>query len=274
MRIWLVPIFFLLLTASSPAQATDFCAVFSEGTHITGTIRIKALMTWSTVTRVDGGDSYFYSAGCNNRDYHTVTDFSRLKNGEKLSKFLRALPTERDFVLEAEVTGQLVISFMPTFGHLSWSRSTFKIDQIHSIVDASSRANLVRPNFDANAPLTELAASLRDVNAEMLLVFLGSSRLPDIDGMVADEFTAIDPNGQTYRKANYRDLQLFADTKGYPVHFVRQPDRVGRNGQLYVASGLMGIESASGAKKQVRYETTYQVTDDSIRLVKSRFTKP
>ena len=277
MRIWLVSISLFVFAASVPAQRTEFCSAFSEGTHATDTIRIKALMTWSTVSRVDGGDSYLYSPDCNNGDYFAVTDFSQLNDKGKLRRFLDSLARERNFILEADVTGRRVNSFIPLFGHLNWSRSTFKIDRINSLVDVSSRQNLVRPDLEADTPLTDLATSLRDINSELMLKFIGQSDMPALDEMVEASFTATDPNGQTYRKTNYKELdanRLFGSTDGYPKRFVVRPEQVTKQGNLYVVSGTMGIESASDVKKELRYENTYRIVEDSIRLVKSLFTKP
>ena len=234
-------------------------------------------MTLSTVGRVDGGDSYLYSPGCNNGDYFAVTDFSQSKDNRKVRKFFNSLAAEKNFILEVDVTGRLVNSFMPLFGHLSWSRSEFKIDRINSIVDVSGRQNLVEPDLEADAPLTKLANSLKEINGELMLHFIGSSSWPDIDGMFDDSFTAIDPSGQTYKKSSYNELdanRLFGGAEGYPTRFVTQPDQVTKEGNIYVASGIMAIESASRARKELRYENTYRIAGDSIRLVKSRFTKP
>ncbi|PYS99309.1 MAG: hypothetical protein DMF63_11845 [Acidobacteria bacterium] len=277
MRLWLISISLLIFAGSVTAQQTEFCSAFSEGTHTTGTIRVKALMTLSTVGRVDGGDSFLYSAGCNNGDYFAVTDFSQSKDNRKTRKFLDSLAAETNFILEVDVTGRLVNSFMPSFGHLSWARSEFKIDRIDSIVDVSGRQNLVRPDLDAVTPLTNLATSLKVTNTQLMLRFLGSSSWPDIDGMFDDSFIAVDPNDQTYTKTTYNDLdanKLFGGTSGYPTRFVTQPDQVTKDGNTYIASGIMGVERASRAQKKLRYENTYRITDESIRLLKSRFTKP
>jgi len=234
-------------------------------------------MTWSTVARVDGGDSYLYSPACNNGDYFAVTDFSLSKENRNVRKFFRSLGAEKNFILEVDVTGRLANSFMPLFGHLSWSRSEFKIDRINSIVDVSGQQNLVRPDREAKTPLTDLATSLKEINSELMLRFLTSLRRPDLDEMFEDSFTATDPSGQTYGKANLNDLdadRLFGGTDGYPSRIVTQPDQVTKDRNIYVASGIMGVVSASYSKKELRYENTYRITDDSIRLVKSRFTKP
>lgn len=272
----------LLLIVASTAFAqrnpryAEFCSLFSEGTHTTRPVRIKALMTWSTVRRVDGGDSFFYGVNCNNQDYFAVAEFSRVSDRGKTDRFLGALAAEKDFVIEADVTGQLVNSFLPLFGHLSWSRASFEIDQVHSMIDVGDRQDLVKPNFDAKAPLTEFATSLQTVNSFVMMHFLGASS-PEVENMLAKEYVAIDPLGRSYDKASHKDLsvdRLFDDRTGYPSSFVSKPDTVKKVGGLYIASGRMGIESASGVKREIRYENAFRATADSIHLMRSRFTKP
>src|SRR5689334_13060920 len=52
------------------ASEPDYCAaVDSAAGGRRRTIRMKALMTWSTVARVDGGDTVLYSPRCNSGDY-------------------------------------------------------------------------------------------------------------------------------------------------------------------------------------------------------------
>lgn len=279
MRLWSPFIFLAFLAVSTFGQQSDFCSSFSEGNHTTGTIRIKTLMTYSKVTRVDGGESFLYNAGCNNPDFFARTTFSRLKKPAKLDRFLDSLPDEKNYILELDASGRLVNSFIPVFGHLSWARSQFEIEEVHSIVDVSNRSGLIQPDYDAEAKLTNSGNSLRSINAEMMLLFLEPWRESQMEGLMSEKFIATDPAGRSYNRSNFKDLnrlRLF-DTNGYrdyPASFVTEPDSVTKTADGYLVSGVMGIESPGGEKKkQVRYENTYRVTDDDFELLKSRFTR-
>lgn len=121
----------------------DYCSIFDLSNNYSGQIiKSRAFMTYSTVTRVDGGDSFLYSKNCNNGDYFAVTNFSKLNNLSKWEKFFAKLPGEKNFIFEISFIGKLQTSVIPFFGHLGWSRAEIEIFKIESMKDITSVSSI------------------------------------------------------------------------------------------------------------------------------------
>lgn len=258
--------------ANKGVSKISFCEVFDGSDSFDGKLVItEALMTYSTVSRVDGGDSFLYSPKCNNQDFFAVTEFS---DGitKTVKQFFSKLPDERNFVLKVTLTGRARSSFIPLFGHLSWSRSQFVVEDINNISNITNDSSHVPPNFDDEAPLTELGNHLRNLNSDLVLSLLTGLAPEKLNDSLDPAFGLTDPNGRTFSGDRLRLLSLeyiFGKVDGFETRAVQQP-KVKVVGQDHIATGLFWIENAARDRKQLEYENVFRQSGSTFILVRTR----
>jgi len=273
-------ILLLLLTIASvasaafpqKAQPSSYCELFKAPISKDGrVVTTEAYMTYSTVGRVDGGDSFLYGPNCNNEDYFAIAHFAK-KLPKSTHKFFSGLPNEKQYVLKLVVTGRLRTSFLPLFGHLGWSRSQFDIDTIESISNVTTDSQVVRPDLVAEAPLTEAARLLRDLNSDIVLNLLSGTVTQQTKNSLHTSFSLTDPNGKDFSADQLTSVSLknlFPDNiDGFDRRAIRQPT-VEIVGEEYVATGLFWVENALGSKKTLEYRNVYCRDEDSFLLMKT-----
>lgn len=259
----------VFLAFTSFAQKTtpgNYCDLLRSSTN--DLVTTEAYMTYSKVTRVDGGDAFLFWPDCNNKDYFAATYFAK-KFPKETARFLSALPNEKDFILKVTVTGRMRFSFIPLFGHLSWSRAQFEIDAISSISNVTSDPGIVRPDFEAQARLTESGTYLRDLNSELILNLLSGTISPENKDSFDQSFVLIDQNGREFALDQLGSIEhLNGNSRsGYNRRAVQQP-KVEIIGKDYVATGLFWVENASGTKRPLEYRNIYRRDGDSFILMK------
>ena len=236
-------------------------------------IRLKSLMTYSTVGRVDGGDPFFYSPKCNNEDYFAVAEFERTKWNKKHEAFLANLKPEKNFILEVVFEGRVETAFFPTFGHLSWSRVSVQIDKIVSIVDVSGRAGLQKPDSRVEGSKNRQARYFLSFNEEVLSYFFGIRSLFNEDQNFADEFEAVDSDGRKFNSSNLNSLiGNYRPSSGIKQLQFYHPS-VRSEGSHLILIGTVMFESKSGEKNTLGYETTYIWQNEFLRLARLRILK-
>ena len=257
-----------------PAEI-DLCSALRPGFTSIGPIRIRALMTWSKVTRVDGDDPVIYSEKCNNRDHFATPDFTQLRDSRSALRVLKRLPTEKRYTLEIDATGTLAFSSFPIFGHLSWSRFEFRGIKIHSLLDVSTGKKVAEPDFESDAPEIDLATHLEFVNAEVMLYVLGAPGLPEVGKFFSDEFTALDPAGRKYTRNELKDLaNVWFGERSHSNSLAVGRDTLSVDEEIYKTRGKMWIKTLDGEKRELMYENTFIRVNNSFRLVRTRLTKP
>ncbi len=233
-------------------------------------------MTYSTVSRVDGGDSFLYSKECNNGDYFTVTNFSKLNNSSKWKNFFGKLPEEKNFIFEINFTGKLQTSIIPLFGHLGWSRAEIEIIEIHSMKDVTFASGVKKPNFEAETPLIEKSRQLETINNQILLFFLNNPKdEKDTDIYIADNFTIIGTFGKSFKKNNFPELvfgDLFDEIKDYDTSILKITD-VKMTKENYEVHGIFSISNKNGNQQSLKYKNIFLPTKDSWLLTKTEFSK-
>lgn len=256
---------------SQKARQSDYCGLFNPSNSEGDLVTTVAYMTYSSVSRVDGGDSFFFWPTCNNEDYFAIASFS--KNLPKTKKkFFSELPNEKSYILKLTVTGRLRTSFLPRFGHLSWSRSQFEVEMIESISNATGEHKVELPDLNARAPLAELAKHLHRLNMELVPALLGGSLSKEDKTSLDPTFTLTDQNGKVFSKDQVHLINiqgLFAESvDGFDRRAVRQPevDVVGPN---YIATGLFWVENSAGNKKTLEYQNLFRRDGDSFVLMKT-----
>lgn len=193
----------------------DICALFDSYDKYEGrTISSTALMTYSTVGRVDGGDSVLYSLKCNNPDY-----FATVSGGSsKTWKFLTDLKPESNFILEIEFVGRIKIGETLGFGHLGWTRAEVNIQRVKSSKVLTTEAKPNWPNHKAAAPLTARAKKV-DIDGKVFLqsLYIQPKRMKDdISLLLSDDFVFKKNDGKSLSKDEYlnRDYPIIASWKG------------------------------------------------------------
>lgn len=233
-------------------------------------------MTYSNVTRIDGGDSFLYSTKCNNGDYFAVT-YSYAES-RRWRKFFNNLKPEKDYIFEVEFIGKPQTSIVPTFGHLGWTRAQMEITEITSIKDITALPNTIKPDYEAQTPLKSRGSSLQTINSDILFYFIfgdKSSSSQNVERYISDDFTLIDKFGRKFDKNNYWKLikeGLFNQVK----------ESIGvENGRVeklkdgnYVVSGKIK-NTINGIKKEsINYEDTFRFSEENgWMLTKIKFLK-
>lgn len=265
---------FVGLAAGQSLTRRELCSLFANERSSSGSevVRIKAFMTMSTVGRVDGGESFFYSSRCNNSDNFVRANFSQLTD-KRVDKFFRTLPKEKDFVLEVDVTGTLHTSLVPKFGHLNWSPSEFRISKVHSISDSTQRRGLIKPDHEAASPVSDLGNYLRDIDSIMTMHLLGDFGAPDLEGVLSPDFTVLDPAGKKYGRSELSRMAKdllgeMRDQRAVTLHGVRV------DGSVYTTNGTASVLDSAGVERKFTYENTFVLVDDSFVLLHSRFRNP
>jgi len=257
----------------SKIKTVDYCSLFpNELTdYESETVKTRALMVYSNVPRVDGGDDYVYSQKCNRGDNFSVVNSENLKDdSKKLNRFFDKLSEEKIYIIEIEFIGKLRTSIIPNFGHLSWSRNEVEVSEIKIIKDVSK--SVKKPNFDAETNLTDQGKSLRTANSEAIFLFIGSKSSFE---NVSDEFVLIDFEGKNYNKNNYETFTkngFFSDVENYPTRAVNGGN-IKRIGDKFTVAGFIKFLGSQNAEKRFDYENTFILQNDFWILTQSRFIK-
>lgn len=256
-------------TSKSTNKNTDYCSVFRESNENPKPVKIRALMTYSTVSRVDGGDSFFYSANCNNGDYFAVADFSNLKDSDKWQTFFDKLPAQKNYIFEVNLQGNLEVLMTPLFGHLSWSRAEIEITEIESIQDVTRNAR--KPDYKAERPLTEKGKTLQLVNTETIFYLVRGKTGLNFDEYLSPRYVLTDSNGNSFNKSNYQNVSernLYSSFETISV----SGGEVRRIGNKYKVLGTVTFSQAD-KKHILNYENTFEFRNDWWILTETKFTK-
>jgi hypothetical protein len=264
---------------SRAAGETDFCSlVHSPSTYVGKTIHFRAFMTWSTVTRVDGGDPFFFSPNCNSGDNFALADFTKSADSKQIQTFFEKLKPETNFVFEVDATGKFDSAFRPTFGQLDWALHEIKLTGIWSIRDISLLRPEIKPDFEAKTPVTDLGRKLSSLTVDVVSHFSHFTGYRD-DLNVARYFAAdlkvVGPTGKTLTNGQVDDLVkegLFDTSKTYENRFVRQPS-IKVSDDKYVAVGRLGVNMNLKTEKSLKYECTFRRTADDLVVEKIVFSE-
>ena len=256
-------------TNKSTDKISDYCSVFREANENPKSIKIRALMTYSTISRVDGGDSFLYSENCNNGDYFAVADFSKLNDSDKWRNFFEKLPAQKNSIFEVELQGNLEVSLGSWFGHLAWSRANIEITEIESIKNVTRKTH--KPNYKAERPLTEKGKTLRLINTETLFRLVKGDSQLNLGEYFSPEYILTDSNGNVFNTSNYQNLSernLFKDFETISV----SGGRVERIGNKYKVLGTVTFSQAD-KKHILNYENTFEFRNEWWILTETKFTK-
>lgn len=257
-------------THSRKLNTVPFCDLMDSSKQPEDTlVRTEAYMTYSTIGRVDGGDPFLYSPSCNNKDNFVVAEFVK-ELDRKTKDFFAKLAAEKTFRLKLTLTGKLQKSFLPVYGHLSWSQKKFEIASIISVEDAT--ISTVSPDFDAKSPLLDSAFRLRQTNDILILYFINGRIDDGSEDIIDGNFVLTDLAGDTI---GFGELPNFVSSKFAELKrdnkaiLVRQPI-VTIRGNEYVATGIITFDSGN-RNTQVEYRNTFRRDKDSFIATRTEF---
>jgi hypothetical protein len=265
-------------TKTPKIRQVDYCSLFDPGLKDfeSGIIETRVLMTYSTIERVDGGDSFFYSPKCNKGDFFAVENSSNEKSPwKKLNIRFSELAKEKEYVFEVKLKGKLQTTIFPTFGHLGWSRNELEVLEVEYLKDVTSTA--VKPDYEAETPLSDQGKDLKNTNLTIMGVFISGAFKSDIENLLADDFVATDSFENKYTKQNYLELVrkgLFAPSPKY------DDSRKISNGYArlfqagYKVSGFVAVAGKAVKEQKLMYENTYRYKNDSWIATEIKFSNP
>ena len=115
----------------SRPKFVKYCSLF-DSTYDERTVSSIALMFYSTVGRVDGGDTFLYSPDCNGPDYFSIPS-GNSKVWGKWQSFFDKLPPEKNLAIEIKFEGKPDVAIAGLFGSLDgWARAEIKFSKIVS----------------------------------------------------------------------------------------------------------------------------------------------
>ncbi len=201
----------MLLTGAFTAevagqQFVNYCSLF-DSTYEGRTVRSTALMFHSTVSRVDGADTFLYSPDCNGPDYFAIPEGDSKAWG-KWKHFWATLPPEKNLVLEVTFEGKPEISTTHLFGSLDgWARAQIPFSKIFSIKDITGTPRSILANYDAARPQVERIELLKSVLQGYLLSLNDpSSTNQYVSNSLSDKFLFVDLNEKSFKKDQYLKL--------------------------------------------------------------------
>ena len=255
-----------------PLKYANYCTIVkSENSDSTEIFRTKAFMSYSTVLRVDGGDTFFYLPRCNGGDNFSTVDFSSIEDSEnKWSSFLNNLPSQRDFIFEVDFTGTIESSLLPIYGHLGWSRAEIKLIKINSIRDVSRRVK--KPVYDAAKSIIEDGRSLRDTNVDVsFFILLGNRYEPKFNENISEDFVLTDFTGNTFTKKNLPEFfsqNPFGKSENYPSSSL-SGGKASRINNQYKVVGIVAFTNNQDKITSLRYENFFEYKRENWLLTKS-----
>lgn len=183
-----------------------YCSLF-DPIYKGKTVSSSALMFYSTVTRVDGDDTFLYSGGCNGQDYFAIPA-GKSKAWARWNAFLDKLEPEKRLILEIRFEGKPEVENAHLFGSLDgWTRAQIKFSRVLSIKDVTSLPDVVLPDYKAAKPHIErIEGVISDMQNFLQSLFHPGSAGPEVRNSMSDDFFFVDLNGKKFNKAQYFTL--------------------------------------------------------------------
>jgi hypothetical protein len=249
---------------------TDFCTLFDEAGKYEGqTVKTHAFLSYTNVSRVDGGDTFLFSPKCNNEDYFALI----VTKSSRLWSYLSHLPQEQSYVLEVTVRGRLTTSLFAEYGHLAWSRAQMRVDHWESIKNVTKSRPNVQPS-DEDGPIIETSKAIKALNVYVSEWIFSIRNTADIQANISTEFILTDETGKTYKLddiGSFQKRQIFANAD-------KNAGAVGltdltATGGTYKAVGFVEIGKRSSPQLSFGVENTFRMDGDIPILIQTLLTR-
>lgn len=257
--------------AQSEIKTVDYCNLFdSMETYEGQIVRTKAILVYPVVTRVDGGDRYFYSIKCNNGDFFALSDFSGLENLILWEKeFKKNSFGKADSRFQVTLTGKFTSSkIIAKYGHLNWLRAKIDVFKIESIKNVNSRRKF--PDIKAESPLLERGLSLISANESFVRYLSGIEfNREDIGELLSSNFILTSSKGNSINKEDF----LAQNRDESAIRFTHEVKSIIEDKNDWKVSGTITITSNSSSIQKLNYENHFSFVKNYWKLTKSKIAK-
>jgi hypothetical protein len=251
-----------------------YCSLF-DSTFEAKTVSSRALMFYSTVSRVDGGDTFLYSRDCNEPDYVAIPRGDS-KVWSKWQNFFDKLPPEEDLTLEIEFEGKPEVATAYLFGSLDgWARAEIQFSEILSIRDVTSLPSAVRPNYEAAKPQIERIEGMRISLREFLQsLYSPNTANSFVQDFLSDDFSFVDSNGKTLKKDQYLKLNTVWTESYAGLKESQTSSRLmSKTTDTMIWRGILKLVFTSGGVKTFYCDVTLALKNGKWILTKAMMTQ-
>jgi len=251
----------------SRPKFVKYCSLF-DSTYDERTVSSIALMFYSTVGRVDGGDTFLYSPDCNGPDYFSIPS-GNSKVWGKWQSFFDKLPPEKNLAIEIKFEGKPDVAIAGLFGSLDgWARAEIKFSKIVSIRDVTSSTNAVVPNHNAAKPNVERIEGLRnDLRNFLQTLYSPSNARQDMLNSLPDDFVFVDFTGKSFKRDQYLSLNAPWDTASAGLKESRMSSRLkSKTNDTMIWRGTFVLGFTSAPTKIYYCDVTFVLRDGKWTL--------
>lgn len=262
-RIRLVLVTLFLLTVQSYGETrtgeVPYCSLFSSTKYNEQIVVTKAILFVpdDKQTRVDGGERFFFSPECNNRDYFGLAESSPIKPHDLLKRRITSADQQKSHRLyEVKFKARLSISLPPSFGHLNFLRAKFHVISIKAAKEISDDKEL--PNLTQRASIIDNARLLNLLNTE-LMFSVASAQLDELSQQeYFSKGTIIVFNGAQIPNANI----LNVIRQNQAGEFRYQLTKMSKKDKIWKIQGFIKSVLQGNASESLHYNNTFMIDDD------------
>ena len=256
-----------LFVAAIPLQANEqrspkfvrYCSLF-DSTYEGKNVSSRALMSYSTVSRVDGGDTFLYSPDCNEADNFAIPEGNSEVWG-KLQNFFNKLQPEKNLILEVKFEGKPNVETSRLFGSLEgWARAQIELSKILSIRDVTSSPDAVLADHNTAKPHIERIEGMRIDLQDFLqsLYAPSSSSSSDVQNSLPNEFSFVDLRGKRFNKNQYLMLNTAFGEATSGLKESRTSSRLkSKTNSTLIWRGTLSLSYAAGPAKTYYCDVTF-----------------
>jgi len=229
-------------------------------------------MFHSTIGRVDGADTFLYSADCNGPDYFAIPKGDS-KVWRKWQRFFDKLPAEKNLVLQITFEGKSEVATSGLFGSLDgWARAEITFSKILSITNVTGTASGVLSDDETAKPEVERIEGLRAT----MRGFLGSLYVPsntskDILDYLTNDFHFIDLDGKSFTREEYPTVNApWADLSSKFRESRMSWELKSKTSQAMTWRGTVVINVTDGPAKTYYCDLTFILKDGKWMIREAR----
>jgi hypothetical protein len=254
--------------AQTKASNVDFCDIYnSVEDYNEKLVRTKVILLYTLGTRVDGGDNYFYSTRCNNKDFFALADLTNLERSDFWEReFKRTSVEKKENLLQVTLIGKFTnSSILPKFGHLNWLRSKLEVIEIESIKNVTSK--IESPNTKVKSSNSEIGLKLISANEVIMRYLFGiESNFKEIDRLIADNFMITDSKDTSINKEDF--LSRFTVLR--PIKFIHKVENVTKEENGWKVEGVITILSGKSETQTLNYENEFRNFNGGFKLTNTK----
>ena len=257
-------VLFSMLPFVLDGQAKDFhlpyCELF-QSDEFNGKLIVTKMKVYIPAVKgssVDGGERFFFSPDCNNRDFFALA----ATNGTSILPNELSVVSADAKVYAVEVKGRFSIGVRASYGHLESFRATF--DVISAKLTSELEITTPLPDWVAYAPIIETGNSVRELNRELMFDLFGDGKKVDIDGYCSSP--SIYFQGKPITKE--RLAVIFGSDSRRELRL--QVRQMTVKGSIWRIQGLVSSHREGEIARKIRYDNSFRANDADTILIAVR----